>query len=265
MRIAWATDIHLEFLAPPALAAFCVTLAESNADVFLLGGDISQAKHLRSHLRVLARVLERPIYFVLGNHDFYQGDIAGVREVVRETCRESEYLRWLPDAGLVSLTDGTGLVGHDGWADGRFGDYAASPVLLNDYRMIADFEGLEAGPRLAQLNRLGDEAAAYFARELPQALGRFRRTIVLTHVPPFAEAAWHRGRMSDNDWLPHFSSRAAGDAIRTAAAQRPGRDVMVLCGHTHSAGEVEILPNLRVITGGARYGHPAIQREWDEE
>ena len=34
----------------------------------------------------------------------------------------------------------------------------------------------------------------------------------------------------------------------------------VLCGHTHSAGEAQVLPNLRVLTGGAEYGRPELQR-----
>jgi hypothetical protein len=32
---------------------------------------------------------------------------------------------------------------------------------------------------------------------LPAALGRFRHVVVLTHVPPFREACWHEGRISD--------------------------------------------------------------------
>jgi hypothetical protein len=38
------------------------------------------------------------------------------------------------------------------------------------------------------------------------------------------------------------------------------RTMTVLCGHTHSGGEAELLPNLRVLTGVARYGNPVIQR-----
>jgi hypothetical protein len=34
----------------------------------------------------------------------------------------------------------------------------------------------------------------------------------------------------------------------------------VLCGHTHSAGEARVLPNLRVLTGGAEYDRPEMQR-----
>jgi 3',5'-cyclic-AMP phosphodiesterase len=40
---------------------------------------------------------------------------------------------------------------------------------------------------------------------------------------------------------------------------RPNRKLTVLCGHTHGRGEVEILPNLKVLTGGAQYGKPEIQ------
>lgn len=265
MRLAWATDIHLEFLTPPALTTFCVTLASSSAEAFLLSGDISQARGLPKHLRILERTLERPIYFVLGNHDFYHGRIAEVREQVREISRISSYLRWLPASGPIELSPTSGLVGHDGWADGRLGNYARSPVLLNDYRLIDDFVGLDAAARLTLLNQLGDEAADYFRRELPGALDRWQRVIVLTHVPPFAEAAWYRGRRSDDDWLPHFSCQAVGQALIEAASSRPDREIRVFCGHTHSAGELEVLPNLRVFTGGAQYGAPVIQAEWDED
>jgi len=265
MRVAWATDIHLEFLTPPALTTFCITLATSSADAFLISGDISQARGLHKHLRILERTLERPIYFVLGNHDFYHGRIGEVRDQVREISGISSYLRWLPASGAIELSARTGLVGHDGWADGRLGDYANSPVLLNDYRLIDDFVGLDRAARLALLNRLGDEAGEYLRRELPAALERWKKVIVLTHVPPFAEAAWYMGRQSDEDWLPHFSCKAAGDALLAAAVAHPDREIRVLCGHTHSAGEVEVLPNLRVTTGGARYGAPSIQSEWRED
>jgi 3',5'-cyclic-AMP phosphodiesterase len=39
------------------------------------------------------------------------------------------------------------------------------------------------------------------------------------------------------------------------------RPVTALCGHTHGAGEAQILSNLRVSTcGGAVYGSPKVQR-----
>src|SRR5438874_8164912 len=98
------------------------------------------------------------------------------------------------------------------------------------------------------MQELGDEASAYLRSVLPEALRRFRHVIVLTHVPPFREACWHQGRISTDDYLPHFTCKAAGDALREAMAAQPDRQMTVLCGHTHGEGEARILPNLRVLT-----------------
>jgi Icc protein len=43
-------------------------------------------------------------------------------------------------------------------------------------------------------------------------------------------------------------------------AAHPQSEMTVLCVHTHSSGEAQILPNLRVLTGRAEYGRPEIQR-----
>ena len=82
-------------------------------------------------------------------------------------------------------------------------------------------------------------------------------------MPPFREACWHEGRISDDDWLPHFTCKAVGDVLSEAMRARPDRQMTVLCGHTHGAGEAEILPNLRVSTGGAVYGEPEVQRVFE--
>lgn len=258
MKVAWATDIHLEFLTPPALAQFVVGLARSPAEAFLLGGDISQSSTVLPHLRILERSLDRPIYFVLGNHDYYGAGIGHVRAQVRTATRDSRRLHWLTGEGVIRLSRETALIGHDGWADGRNGNYAESPVMLNDYRLIADFAGLDSRDRLRRLGELAEEAANHVREHLSTALDQCPRGVFLTHVPPFAEAAWHRGRMSDDDWLPHFSNRVVGEELLRVMKSRPDRELLVLCGHTHSPGEFRPLPNLRVVTGGARYGEPEV-------
>ncbi|MEA3468158.1 MAG: hypothetical protein U9R57_08050 [Thermodesulfobacteriota bacterium] len=45
----------------------------------------------------------------------------------------------------------------------------------------------------------------------------------------------------------------------------PDRQMTVLCGHTHSSGQVTILPNLLVKTGGAEYGSPMIQEALESD
>ena len=87
--------------------------------------------------------------------------------------------------------------------------------------------------------------------------------IALTHVPPFKDAAWYDGRHSDDNYLPHFACKATGDVMRRIMEANPQSRLLVLCGHTHGSGEVQITDNLQILTGGAEYGHPAIQRIFD--
>jgi hypothetical protein len=156
-------------------------------------------------------------------------------------------------------------VGHDGWSDGRLGNYPRSLVKMNDYKLIMELTGLNKLDRWEVLKRLGDEAAEHLRRVLPPALETYREVALLTHVPPFREACWHEGRISDDDWAPHFTCQASGQAVLEIMRQHPDRRLTVLCGHTHGGGETAPLQNLHVITGGAEYGNPAIAKVFEFE
>jgi 3',5'-cyclic AMP phosphodiesterase CpdA len=263
MRVAWLTDLHLNFLSASEIGTFLDNVREDEPDVVLISGDTGEARSLQELLGRIEARLQRPIYFVLGNHDFYYGSIHGVRAAVARQAQESRWLTWLTGGRIIPLTADTALIGHDSWADGRCGDYEHSDVLMNDYLLIEEFAGLNKRGRLDRLHALGDAAAAYFSTLLPLALMQHRRIILVTHVPPFQEACWHEGQISDDNFLPHFVCKAAGDAMRTVMAANPDRNLLVLCGHTHGEGEAQILPNLRVLTGGAEYGAPEVQRVFD--
>ena len=262
-QIAWITDIHLNFLSQDEVTMFLGQLDQCGSDAILIGGDIGEAQDVVGFLGQIETRLQRPIFFVLGNHDFYGGSIYGVRSAVRELCENSDYLSWLPDAGVVEVEADTAVVGHDGWADGWFGDYQNSPVMLNDYILIEDFKGLDKDSRLQRMRSLGEEASHHFRKVLPAALHQYQQVFLLTHVPPFREASWHEGGISDDDWIPHFTCKAVGEVLVEIMKAHPNRELTVLCGHTHGEGEAQILENLRVLTGGAKYGVPAIQQVFD--
>jgi Icc protein len=259
-RLAWVTDIHLNFLQEDEVSHFCKDVLAVAPDGLLVTGDISEAPSVEAHLAFVERELRIPVYSVLGNHDYYRGSIAGVREAMRKLGSHHPHLTWMPNVTAVPLSEKTVLIGHDGWADGRFGDFIRSRVMLNDYLHIEELAYLPKATRLERLHALGDEAAAHFRSVLPEALERFRNVIVATHVPPFEGACWHDGKLSDDEWLPHFSCRATGAVLLDAMTARKDRHMTVYCGHTHSAGVYEALPNLRVYTGHAKYGAPAVQR-----
>jgi Icc-related predicted phosphoesterase len=265
LRIGWLTDLHLNFVSPPERTAFYSQLRARNLDAILLGGDIGEADSVTQFLAEIESALQMPIYFVLGNHDFYRGSIAAVRDAVARQAAASRWLRWLPASGVVPLTDSTALAGHDSWADGRLGDFFRSEVLLNDYLLISELSGQGKRERYAQLNALGDEAAEFLERRAREALAGRRNIIVLTHPPPFRESCWHEGRISDDDYLPHFACKAVGERLAAIMRDCPGKTMTVLCGHTHSSGFARILDNLVVYTGHALYGEPELQRVFELE
>ena len=263
MRLAWCTDVHLDHLRAPAIDSFCQALTASSPDAIAITGDISIATMLEPHLTMLAERLSRPIYFVLGNHDFYRGSIPRVRAAVTALCASNRALSWMGGVDVVSLSATTAMVGHDGWADARVGDWIGSRIFLNDYVLIEELLTEDKAQLRVRLEALGDEAAAHLRRVLPQALDRHEHVVVLTHPPPFREACTFQGKISSDDWLPHLCCHAVGDALLEAMAARPHRRMTVLCGHTHGEGAVDVLPNLKVLTGGAEYGAPRLQRAFD--
>jgi len=264
MKVLWLTDIHLEFLDESGFSNFIRDLCNKNADAILISGDIAQASTIGDYLSRMAQTLAIPVYFVLGNHDYYHGSILGVRANMTALSKGSPHLHWLNVCGPVYLASTTCLVGHDGWGDARLGNYHNSHVMLNDFLLISELAGLSAEERLQKLNHLGDEAAEHFQTVLPEALRATEHVVVLTHVPPFMEAAWYDGHYSDPDWLPFFSCKAVGDVLSEVMQKHQDKRMTVLCGHTHGGGASKILPNLVVLTGPAEYKHPAIQEifEW---
>lgn len=259
-RLAWLTDIHLNWLTVDQTERFMADIAAVKAEAILLSGDISEGSELVRHLQLLAECTTRPIYFVLGNHDFYHSSIREVRTLTRRLCREVDSLHWMTELSVEELSENTGIIGHDGWADARLGDYLRSYVSMNDSRLIDEFVGLDKEQRLQVLHRLGDEAAEHFAHVLPKALSRYPNVLLLTHVPPYREACWYDGRISNDEWLPHFSCKTVGDVLLSTMGDHPEHRLTVLCGHTHGEGEYWPRSNLRVLTGGAEYGHPTVQQ-----
>lgn len=262
-RVVWLTDIHLNFLGHLQVNRFANTIRAQAPDTVVISGDIGEARTVAWYLKTLEQKLKRPIYFVLGNHDFYMGSVADVRAAANRLSAESEWLKWLTGAGIVELAPDTALVGHDSWADGRCGDYHQSSVLLNDFALIYDLAGLSKQERLRKLNELGDEAADYFRTLLPRAFETYRRVFLATHVPPFKESCWHEGRISDDDFLPFFACKAVGDVLVEIMHVYTHRQLTVLCGHTHGRRQAQILDNLLVLTGGAEYGKPEVQQVFE--
>ena len=262
-KIAWVTDIHLNFLEANARALFYQRVVETDADKILITGDIAEAKDVCELLTEFSMYTSKPIYFVLGNHDYYFGNVVSVRKKIHALCAQNGKLIWLGKPEIVALGSGSVLVGHDGWADARYGDFDHSLVSLNDSRLIAELYQaflLNKSALKSEMQKLADADAEVLQQTLTKAINtNTKKVIIATHVPPFAECSWHKNHPSDADWLPYFSSKATGDVIMAIAKKHMDIQFLVLCGHTHTAASIKLFDNLEIKAGGAQYYKPEIQ------
>ena len=259
MQLAWVTDPHFNFTTPETARGLLAEITDSGAAGLLLSGDIAEAHDVCQWLWWLSDTLTVPIFFVLGNHDYYKGSIPAVRAAVAACSAEDEQLTWLSHSSPVWLTPTTALIGHGGWGDAHLGRWMLTPVRLNDHQLIAELSGLPRALLRQRLHDLGAEAARHLHTQLSEAVETAEQVIVLTHVPPFEGACWHDGAISSPDWLGDFTCASTGAVIARFASKNPGIRFQVFCGHTHGAGVYRHSNNLTVTTGAARYRQPAMQ------
>jgi 3',5'-cyclic-AMP phosphodiesterase len=258
MRIAWLTDPHLNHCSLPAWERLMQKVAQSQCDLLVVTGDISEGDDVVFQLQRLADTINRPIFFVLGNHDFYQSSIESTRNDIGAITQQHPLLHYLNDEGVISLTSTVALVGEDGWGDATEGDYLRSIVLLNDFRLIDDFRNTPQATWQSALHDLGRLAANRLRSKLEEACQSHSSILIATHVPPFRESCWYEGHTTDDHWAPFFVCGQTGKVIRSLATKYPLVDFQVICGHTHHSGIANLLPNLTITTGPAVYGKPDV-------
>jgi len=241
-------------MRPLALRAFYDRVRQERPDCLFVTGDIGEADSVGRFVEDLGAIA--PVYYVLGNHDYYRSSI----HVVREKLPAG----WLAALAPIQLTEKTALLGVDGWGDARCGDLE-STVQLSDWQLIEEFQPVryDRKARIQLLQELGT-AEAFVLGELLARAPACEELVVLTHVPPFAEACVYEDAQSEPAWLPWFTCIATGELLAEYARAHPGKRITVLCGHSHGVGVCRPEPNLEVRTGGwprgvDDYGNPIVQ------
>ncbi len=260
MKLLWLTDLHLDQTEESARSRFFWKLRNTAFDAAVITGDISSSCRLVEDLKALSHACApRPVYFVLGNHDFYGSSFADVDTRVNIVCKTYPNLIHLGQGEVIPLSEKSCLIGHRGWADGIAGVGSSSLVHNRDAFWINDLESLPRPELFDKMKTLGRASGRYFLDWLPEAFEKFERVWIATHVPPFEDAATFNGRLGGSYYLPHYSNVSAGAAIRNVAKRFREKQVSVLAGHTHSAANVRLWPGISVNTGATGRGHPRLQ------
>jgi len=254
-KVTWITDPHYDFLSSNVFKEHVKLLYDIDPDILLFGGDISTSNENIEYLEYIAcKLVNTKIGFVLGNHDFYGSSIKEVKEEMQQLTNDYSNLYWLDVDAPLEIDKNTVIVGAGSWADCRLGNWILSNVDLNDYYYIEELKTLDKDKRKVVMQFIAQEATEIVLSQINSVIDKYKTFYVVTHVPPFDVAAWYDGKMSDTNYLPHFSCKIMGDMLLSLMEKHLDKNMIVLCGHTHGSGEVQIVENLKVITGGSTYG-----------
>ncbi len=280
-HILWLTDLHLDHLILTSVSGgprldehrvhqFCKHLNNnitgSTTAGIVITGDISEDPYICTHLGWLDEYVTKdvPIWFVLGNHDFYFGGFKETREKVNRFCKGKSRLHHLPVSGVIKITENTALIGHEGWFDGGYANWFNNSVGMADYEYIREFKWQD---RTVIFDRM-QEQALEFVKHIGNSskdVKSYKNLLVATHIPPWRENAVYQGQISNDMWMPCFSSKKSGDSLLALATNNPQTNITVLCGHSHGSAEHHVTKNMVCYTGFAKYGFPSIVKKVEIE
>jgi Icc protein len=249
-KYLWITDPHIK---PWGRRKIINLIHDDKPKGIFLTGDISYGPTLVGDLDHLGRKAGRPIYFVLGNHDYHGSTIATTHNKVRLLCKKHKNLIWMTDAGIEPLNEEVALIGTEGWYDARVG-FEPFLTFTFDWWMTKDFRQLPSmKDRIEAFRVLAQESADKIVPILEKALESYKTIYLLTHYPPWKEANRAEGTMMEQFWLPYNVNYALGVALEKVMQNYKKRNLIVLCGHTHTSTQIHAARNIECRVGKAGY------------
>lgn len=254
------SDLHLDQAPARNCSKLLRDLKNTEYDAAVITGDTAASATLVPHLKALAHACApRPLFVVLGNHDFFGSSLIATQGEVRALCRRLSNLHHLQDHGVVWLNKNTVLIGHHGWADARCGWGTKTCVRSPDHWCIDDFRKLDQAGRFDLMAELGNASTRWIRQNLNTVLRDADTLIVATHVPAFQTSAHFNGTPCGPCHSPHYVHASLGGLLIGTARHNLRKQFTVLSGHTHSEVQEHILANLESRVAGAKRGAPRIQ------
>jgi len=249
-KYLWFTDTHL--LPFNRFKMLNTILDEKPAGVFLTG-DISNSSYtLMGDLDFLGKRIGRPLYFVLGNHDYHFSSIHKTHQGVRELCQKHRNLIWMTEADIVPLNEEVALIGSEGWysceGDSSYLKWTFDWWLINEFENMPDMKS-----RIEAFKWLAEQSANVLSERLERALENYKTVYLLSHFTSWKEANRCSSLLSEAFWEPYNTNIPLGLALEKVMVTRKKRHLVCLMGHSHLAVEIRVSRSIECRVGKGSY------------
>lgn len=232
MKLSILSDLHIEFepFEPPG----------SQADVIILAGDIHVGKRGLEWARI--KFPEKPVIYVLGNHEYYGQALPKHLEKLREQAAGTN-IHVLENESLV--IGGIVFIGCTLWTDfGLFGNPWLGSLEASD--KMNDFRKIRVSPTYRRLHpqdtvALHKKSILWLAKESEKHSEK--KKVIVTHHAPSRRSV--PGYLENDSLTPSFASNL-DESVKTSGA------VLWAHGHIHSSSNYAIGPT-RVVCNPKGY------------
>ncbi len=251
-KYLWLTDTHL--FPWNRKKILNLILNEKPRGVFLTGDISHSGPTCLGDLEYLGKKAGRPIYFVLGNHDYWLSSFKHISAEVKLLCSKYKNLIWMNNIEIEPLNEETVLIGDGGWYDASNGDTKYLKYTF-DWSLIEELKQLSSmSEREKMFQSLAQSSAIRMAHLLEKAIELDYKTIyLLTHVPPYKEANRDEGTIMEKFWEPYNTNLVLGQALDEVMKHHKKKHLIILAGHTHCPVEIHASRNIECRVGKASY------------
>ena len=217
MRLHVLSDLHLSLAG--------MDVAETDADLVILAGDIARPDKAVAW----ARQIRKPVIYVAGNHEFYNGDLQGTLHELRSHCGGGHIHVLECDAWVY---EGVRFLGATLWSDFRvFADGETRACSMADaVDLIRDFQRITVDAERSRpftpqdSQALFDRTSAWLDAQLQQPFDG--PTVVITHHAPSPQSihACFAGSLLNGCFVSDLERLMGADRVR-----------LWIHGHTHDS------------------------------
>lgn len=253
-KYLWFTDTHFNKASPLTFIKFIIHLIKEKPKGIFLTGDISNGILTYFYLKILAIFINCPTYFVLGNHDYFFSSIEKTHQRIRSVCQDYPNLIWLTEQEPIKINNEVALIGTEGWYDVNLGNpkylkFTFDWVLTENFRKLPNMLA-----RIKAFRSLANKSCKIIEHKLKSALEQNYKTIyILTHYPPWKEAGRDPDSFFGKYHLAYDINMRLGQTIEKIMKEYPHKNVVVLCGHTHSDAWIHVSHNIECRVNANKY------------